>query len=151
MSSPGVEPGLSRPRRDGLAARPWGNRRRRCAEDGRAGRRAAASMAGRLKNKTRRAVGRLSEHVAAGRIADRPLLAPRRHSAAGTRTRVHRARAEYPSPLDYSRFRFRYPTSNHAGQSGRVHDGTQPAGCPIGSISRASSNSDQLPLPLLAL
>jgi hypothetical protein len=29
MSSPGVEPGLSRPRRDVLAARPRGNRRRR--------------------------------------------------------------------------------------------------------------------------
>jgi hypothetical protein len=34
MSSPGVEPGLSRPRRDVLAAKPRGNRRRRCAEDG---------------------------------------------------------------------------------------------------------------------
>ena len=41
----------SRPRRDVLGAGRWGNRRHRCAGDGRAGRRAAASMAGRLKKK----------------------------------------------------------------------------------------------------
>jgi hypothetical protein len=39
----------SRPRRDVLGAGRWGNRRHRCAGDGRAGRRAAASMAGRLR------------------------------------------------------------------------------------------------------
>jgi hypothetical protein len=61
-------------------------------------------------------------------MQDAPFVARQAYPDDVAFARVARAKAEYPDRLDDGGFRSDCLTGNPAGQSGRVHDGTQPAG-----------------------